>query len=191
MKTLRALAPLALLSTALAAPMSVQAARPAPPVMPACSFGDLSDVTVTACTGYIQGNLLNGSSGDTVSASIASQLASLGVVNAASAVYIDKIPSLGGLLNVDFNTPLAGETVIGLHLGGGSNKFGANIPGGGTAFYKFNAGSNLDHFALAANLSAASGVAVFQTSPVPEPETCALMLAGLISLGFVGRRRQA
>lgn len=191
MKFHQALAPLALLSALLAAPMSAQAAAPAPAVMPACSFGDLSGVTVTACTGYIQGNLLKGSSGDTVSASIASQLAALGVANPANALYIEKIPSLAGLYTVDFSTPLAGDTVIGLHLGGGSNKFGANIPSGGTAFYRFKAGANLDSFALAANLSSASGVAVFQTSAVPEPETFALMLAGLMGVGFVARRRRA
>jgi hypothetical protein len=159
--------------------------------MPACSFGDLSGVTVTACTGYFQGNLLNGGTGDTVSSAIAAQLATLGVANSSSATYIEKIGNNGGLFTVDFATPLAGDSVIGLHLGGGSNKFGPNIPGGGTAFYRFGAGSNLNAFGLASYMSASSGVAVFQTSAVPEPETYALMLAGLVGVGFVARRRSA
>jgi hypothetical protein len=185
MKTFNTLASLTLLS-ALAGPMSAQAGKPAP-VVPACSFGDLSGVTVTACTGYFQDNLLQGGTGDTVSGTIAAQLALLGVVNAASAIYIEKIGANGGLPSVNFAIPLSGDTVIGLHLGGGSDKFGANIPGGATAFYRFNAGTNLDSFGLA--MSSSSGVAVFQTSAVPEPETYALMLAGLVGVGFVARRR--
>ena len=165
-------------------------AKPAA-VVPACSFGDLSGVTVTACTGFVQGNLLQGNTGSTVSTTIAAQLTALGMANASTATYIEKIGSLDGGFIVDFNAPLVGDTIIGLHLGGGSNRFAANISSGATAFYKFNAGTNLNTFSLGANLSASSGVAIFQTSPVPEPETYALMLAGLVGVGFMARRRNA
>ncbi len=36
-----------------------------------------------------------------------------------------------------------------------------------------------------------SAGSIFQVSPVPEPETYALMLTGLSLLGFVARRRKA
>jgi len=166
---------------------------------PGCAFGDLTGVTVNGCTGFFSGNLLSGGTGGTVSGTIAAELAALGVANASSATYLEKIASNNGLFSVDFNLPLAGITVIGLHLGGGSDKFGSNIPGGATAFYRFDAGSTgLDSFGLASYMTASSGVAIFQTSTplaapalaVPEPESYTLALAGLAAMALVARRRR-
>lgn len=166
-------------------------AKPAAPAAPACAFADLSSVTVTDCTGFFAGNLLQGDTGSTVSARIATQLTALGMANATAAKYIEKIGSNGGSFTVDFSHPLTSTTIIGLHLGGGSDRFANNISGGATAFYKFNAGTNLDTFSLGSKMSASSGVAIFQTSPVPEPATYALLLAGLVGVGFMARRQQA
>ena len=47
-----------------------------------------------------------------------------------------------------------------------------------------NAGSVIDHLVLRS-----TGVAFEVAAPVPEPETYALMLAGLGALGFMARRR--
>ena len=66
--------------------------------MPACSFSDLTGLSVLACTGFFQGNLLNGGTGATVSSQIATHLGRHGVANAATATYIEKI----GSLNVGF-----------------------------------------------------------------------------------------
>jgi hypothetical protein len=158
----------------------------------ACSSSDLTGVSFSDCSGFFSGNLLKGDTGDTVSSLVAAQLSALGMANAASAIYIEKIGSLGGGLVIDFNTPLAGDTIIGLHLGQGSTRFGSGFTGsgGGTAFYRFEAGTRLDQLGLGSTLTASSGVAVFQTSAVPEPETYALMLAGLVGIGFLARRRQ-
>lgn len=171
-----------------------------------CSSNDLVGVTVTSCTGFMGGNLLKGGSGDTVSSSVAAALATLGMVEASSASYLEKIASNNGSLLVDFSMPLSGTTFLGLHLGGGSDAFTTKMRGGGTAFYRFEAGTMLDNFWLGTLLTASSGVAVFgpgpgpQTVPrpdlqrvvsVPEPQTWALLLAALAAMGLARRARRA
>lgn len=173
-----------------------------------CSAGHLLGVTVSACTGFMQGNLLKGGSGDTVSESVAAALASLGMTQASGASYLEKIASNNGSLVVDFSAPLSGTTYLGLHLGGGSNAFTAKMLGGGTAFYRFDAGALLDSFLLSANLTASSGVALFTTGPVPvpqtvprydlpkpfssvpEPQSLALLMAALAAMALARRTRK-
>ncbi|MBP6898704.1 MAG: PEP-CTERM sorting domain-containing protein [Burkholderiaceae bacterium] len=181
-------------AVALGATLATPAlAKPAQAQPTACSFSDLTGATVTGCSGYIAGNLLQGNTGATVSAAVATQLAALGVADASHATYVEKIGSLGGGSVIDFSTVLSGTTVIGLHLGGGSDKFtNGNVAGGATAFYLLQAGSSLDSLGLASYMTASSGVALFETqaAPVPEPQTWALMLGGLAGVGFIGARRR-
>jgi hypothetical protein len=144
-----------------------------------CAVSDINPFA-QACAGFFDGNLLN-------NANIAQQttaLASLGFSWDGNFAAVEKIPSLLGSHTVNFASLLNGITYIGLHFGGGQGG-----PGNATAFYRFDAGTNLDTFTLAYNAS--SNAVLYSTMPaIPEPQTCALMLAGLGVMGFVARRRR-
>lgn len=158
-----------------------------------CSFSDLSGVTVTACSGFWNGNILSSSPANV--AEIQTALTSLGVSNPTGA-WLEKIDNNGGALTVDFSTLLFGPTIVGIHFGGGATPAGGGSKifaagtGGGTAFYLFDAGTTgVDSFGL--NLTASSGVALFQTTtPVPEPEIYAMLALGLGVIGWAARRKR-
>lgn len=87
---------------------------------------------------------------------------------------------------------LGGKTVIGIHWGGND-----------TAFYLLNLSTPLTSLGLKAtnplnDQTGISNAALYYTqgqagitTAVPEPQTYAMLLAGLAALGFVARRRSA
>lgn len=150
----------------------------------ACANTDITPGAL-ACSGFFQGNLLGGSP-----TKIADQQAALALIGFAwdgNFSGIEKIASLGGSFLADFVTPLNGITYVGFHFGAG----GIPGPGGGTAFYKLDAGTNLDVLGLF--YQASSGAALYSTGRVPvvpEPETWAMMIAGMGLVGCALRRRK-
>ena len=206
--------------TCLASAISCAAmfATPALAAGPACgagtvtaTFADLTTSSYIACTGSWDGNLADntaaavaniittqfgfaapyqGKTGDAVAGPFANEIAS-------SAVNSGVLTFAGVIL---------GNFVIGLHGGGQDSTVypgGAVAGGGNFSLYAFNGnlhggitqvafnmlgvstnpqgvGQNLSHAALYGGTVAA----------IPEPETYALMLAGLGVIGFVARRRR-
>lgn len=147
----------------------------------ACTVNDISP-TAQACAGFFNGQLLSNQAGDIAAQQAA--LTSIGFVGAFNFNSFEKLSGLNSATTVNFATALNGITFIGLHFGNGQNG-----PGNSTAFYRFDAGTNLDTFKLAFNAS--SDAILYSTMPaVPEPETYALLLAGLGVVGFVSRRRR-
>jgi hypothetical protein len=157
------------------------ATPPAPQPLASCSFSDLTGVTVTKCAGFAAGNLINNSPADV--ATVKSILLNTFAVSSTDGAWIEKLDGLGGTHTINFAKPLSGRTIVALHFGNG-----VGGPGNGTAFYEFNAGSNLDTFTTTFNAS--SNAAIYMTAAVPEPETYALLLAGLGLMGTIVRRRK-
>jgi hypothetical protein len=170
-----------------AAAAAVTLSAPALAITPAnnCSFGDVSGagVTVTDCSGYYIGNLNNNADFAAVKALLATEFpgASLGS-GIIKQVNTSTSP-------VDLGTPLYGDTVIGVHWGGGAG-------GGNTAFYRMTIGAGFAGLTIATpnpalGTGGLSNVALYATQPVPEPETYAMLVAGLAAIGFLARRRKA
>ena len=145
-----------------------------------------SSFTFSECVGGYKGNLLNNSAA-----------AVSGQINALSQFGFDttgfdfndyfKIDSLNG---GDVTSPSApmmyGETIFGIHFGGGS------VIGNMTAFYKFDAGDGTSLIPFATKGS--SGWVLYQTGDVPtvpEPASWALLIAGFGLVGLSVRRRRS
>ncbi|MBC8057032.1 MAG: PEP-CTERM sorting domain-containing protein [Rhizobiales bacterium] len=149
-----------------------------------CSVTDITP-TAQACAGFYNGNLLNGSPADLTAQT--SALALLGFAWDGNFNGVEKVEGLNGSQTVDFTTLLQGISYVAFHFGNGQGG-----PGNATAFYRLDAGAGVDVLTLAYNASSNAVLYSTQVTAVPEPQTYALMLAGLGVMGFMAsRRRQA
>lgn len=140
-----------------------------------CSSISITGITEQACAGGYSGNLLNGSLQDPGLAA----LQALGY--AGDGTFVEKLATLTGN-TIDFTSPLAGITYVGIHYGAAGDSGGQ-----ATSFFRFDAGSGVDKFTF--NRGGLSNAVLFKTAAVPEPATWALMLLGFGMIGFAMRKR--
>jgi hypothetical protein len=171
-----------LVASALASAALMAAPSHAATVVTSCASLGIDDIVPNAeqCVGYYDKNVLKSSAGDFASADEVAALNLLGLTGPIK--VLEKLDASG-----NFVTPLNGATYIGVHYGNGEGP--VNNRGGVTAFYRFNAGTNLDSIGF--TNGSISGVSLYSTGPaVPEPATWALMLGGFGFIGAAMRRRQ-
>jgi hypothetical protein len=175
------------LTTIAAAAAAVAFSAPALAITPAdsCSFGDVSGagVTVSDCSGYYLGNLNNAADFPAVKTLLEAEFPGISLGSG----IIEQVNTSSSPVNL--TKPVFGDTVIGVHWGGGAG-------GGDTAFYRVTIGAGFNGFTIASTNPARdrgglSNVALYATQPVPEPATYAMLVAGLAAVGFLARRRKA
>ncbi|MBA2920695.1 PEPxxWA-CTERM sorting domain-containing protein [Sphingomonas sp. MAH-20] len=172
-------------------------AKPSQPAPPVCSMADIG-LASGSCSGFFKGNLLAGNP-----ANLTAQFNALGAFSFAwdkdwQAVGATKV-SPGDIKTLTYMQPLYGDTIIGIHFGAakGAGANGIGVPGGGTAFYRFDAGMAgieklvLKYQGLSSAVIYKTGSFVQPPPPVPEPATWAMMIGGFGLLGVVARHRRA
>jgi len=149
-----------------------------------CSVTNITP-TAIACTGWYEGNLIDGpATADDEAAGINALLGTS--YTGATLTSLETAAPISGN-SINFATTLFGVTVIGFHVGA-ANGEPNNVGYSGTAFYKFDAGSTgLDVIGL--NVPGLSNARLYSTSAIPEAATWMTMLVGFGALGCAMRRR--
>ena len=143
-----------------------------------------------ACTGYFEGNLINGSPEDIANAqsAIGDLPGDVSWDGNWADVEATVITSLVNGNVLDFGTTLFGLTVIGAHFGNVDGDAG-NVSG----FWLFDFGTEGASSIVLDHPEGFSNAAIYATShapAVPEAGTWAMMLVGFGAAGFALRRKR-
>lgn len=156
-----------------------------------CALTTFTALASTACAGSFVGNI-NGSATEVtfLNSTFGGSFTYTGKSDDAGNGPFTGNPTVSTLGTLTFDSPLLGMFVIGLKAADNYSYylFNALVPTSSLTFSS-TAGVAVNGNGIPQALSHAalySGV----VRPVPEPETYALLMAGLAALGFVSRRRR-
>jgi hypothetical protein len=171
-------------SPAFAAKPVAPTPTPAPP--PSCNVVTF-DVPTVNCLGFYEGNLIADSGPKLTEA-----LGYVGTLDPSAPSLIKKIDLTSN--PIDFGMPLSGQTLIGIHFGGGRDGYN------GTGFWLLNLPTTVSSVSYSSSVeSGLSNAGLYLTGgevphpegAVPEPGTWAMMLLGFGAVGAAMRKRTA
>ena len=155
-----------------------------------CADTTFTALSSTACRGSFVGNI-NGSASEItyLNSQFGGSFSYIGASDGVNNGPFTGNPTVSTLGTLTFDSPQIGQFVIGIKAANNYSYyfFTALVPTSSLTFSS-TAGIAVNGRGIPQDLSHAN--LYVTTPPVPEPETYALMMAGLAALGFVARRRR-
>ena len=142
------------------------------------------------CVGLEYGNLNNAAAFPSFASTVESGLGVSGLSYSGTNSSSFGAPNSAGYSTLTFDQQLSGKTVVGIHWGNYTGFYLLDLSTPTFSLQVENKNDALDVSTLPGTGGGLSNGHVYITTPVPEPSTYALMLAGLAAVGFMARRRR-